>query len=181
MSQLAQEVSDIQNSALGSVVLWKFCQGYEGSEEVERQRALLPLLFLVLPIIFHSDARTVLEGTRIVDLLNFAAKFSDPPKRLKNADVDGLRIAYGREELSVLNQRVTGFRTLTMKSLRTGIATGLLKLSTDTALVSSTSNAKLPAIESREIKEMLRNSVKFGKMCRKNELYEIANILLVRF
>jgi hypothetical protein len=63
MSSLDTEVRNVQNAAFGAVILAAFVQGfYEGDET--KQGVPLPYVFLVLPMVLHSDIYRLLSGTR---------------------------------------------------------------------------------------------------------------------
>ena len=76
MSTLTQEVRHVQNPALGSTLLWRFACGYTEHHKTS-DAPPLPLLFIVLPILFHRETFEILKRTnRPTGLHGFADKFS---------------------------------------------------------------------------------------------------------
>lgn len=166
MSRLTREVQNIQNPALGAGLLWRFAVGYQGSHGTH-DRVPLPLLFLVLPMIIHRDTEDHLHGTREASGLRmFAGKFS----KAENSQQDLLLAIHGR--MLVL-------RSLTMESIRLGLATRLLHL--DGANVFALSQTEATAGIPVEVRRLLKSAEKLGAWCGKLTMHEIASILKVRF
>ena len=55
------EAAIVQNPALGAFALWKFGLAYQARNG---DRAVLPLAFLVLPLILHEETRQVVLSTQ---------------------------------------------------------------------------------------------------------------------
>jgi hypothetical protein len=73
MSSLDREARNVQNPAFGATVLAAFLQGHYEADEMKGGTPL-PYLFLVLPMIFHSEVYRLLSETR-TGLRQFAEKF----------------------------------------------------------------------------------------------------------
>lgn len=118
-------VETVQNAAFCSIILWHFGQGLQ----VERIDALptLPTYFLVLPLILHRPTLEVAMSThQSSGLGKFVAKLGSE-----------------RENLYAVHNRAMAMRSLTLESISTGIATLLLSVNYDTALIRS-NKAQLP-------------------------------------
>src|SRR5579859_7158471 len=96
---LLSEVQAMQNPALGSGALWRFCCGYSPSQA--GRGTPLPLVFLVLPVVLHAATADEVVGTRSGSgLRQFEGKFD------QQGDV-----------LLSLQARAVAMRSLTLKSL----------------------------------------------------------------
>lgn len=120
----------VQNPALGALLLWKFCRGYQ-----KERPDILPVLhslFCVLPIVYHAPTLGELKSTNLPSgLVKFATK-----------------LAEHREALIALHDRALAMRELTFASVATGAATRLLRLNYSTAEVSAIDES-LPVIPDR--------------------------------
>ena len=136
-------VTLVQNPALGALLLWKFCTGYE--LEKPGDLALLPSLFCVLPIVFHGPTLRELKSTNLPSgLSKFAMKLGDR-----------------REALVAIHDRALAMRDLTLASVAMGIATRYLRLNFNTAHVSATVQ-RLPTIPER-LKNQYAGAEKLGR------------------
>lgn len=167
MSSLTQEIRNVQNPALGAVLLWRFSIGYSNKHKTNDYPPI-PILFLILPIMFHQETFELLKGTnRPSGLHGFADKFSK--SRVGKSDV-----------LLGIQARAMRWRELTLESLNVAIRTRLLTVSNSDASaipISTTSPRRVPA----PIKPLLSNSEKLGEWCSELSLFEIANILKIGF
>ncbi len=110
-------VEAVQNSALGSVILWSFGRGYQ--EEVMGQLPLLHLSFLVLPIVLHRPTLELVSGTfPSSGLGKFIEKFDRH-----------------REDLMAVHSRALAMRRLSLEAVSTGMAAGLLSLKYEQAVL----------------------------------------------
>jgi hypothetical protein len=120
----------VQNPALGSMLLWKFCAGFQA--EIPGDLPLLTSLFCVLPIVFHGPTLNELKSTNLPSGLGkFATKIGER-----------------REALLAIHNRALSMRELTLASLATGMATHLFRLNFSTAQVAA-NEARLPAFPER--------------------------------
>src|ERR1035437_1626205 len=99
----------VQNPALGAYVIWRFGLGFQSDDS---RPSSLPLVFLVLPLLFHRQTLQVIGSTRKASGLTlFAAKLGEE-----------------RENLLAVHERARLLRTLTFESLVLGIQGKLLSL-----------------------------------------------------
>jgi hypothetical protein len=167
MSVLATEVLNIQNSALGAGLLWRFTCGYTQQHTV-RNHVPLTLLFLVLPIIMHEQTESFVKGTQKASGLRaFAAKFG----KSENCKQD---------LLLAIHDRMLALRGLSLESLRIGIATRLIHLEPD-AMVIPLSQTKAVAGIPPDVRQMMNSAEKLGAWCASLTIHEIATTLKLRF
>jgi len=77
MSVLNQETRNVQNPALGGMLLWRFTIGYEEASKVKAPTPL-PLLFIVLPMVYHKETADLISSTlKASGLRNYVNKFSE--------------------------------------------------------------------------------------------------------
>ena len=107
----------VQNPAFGAVVLWQFGRSFQ----TEKIDALPPLnsFFLVLPIILHAETLEIARSTNTVSGL---AKFVS-------------KVAESRERLFAIHERALTLRGLTLESIASGVASQLLSIDYETALL----------------------------------------------
>ncbi|MGJ4933601.1 three component ABC system middle component [Bradyrhizobium sp. HKCCYLRH3083] len=111
-------VALVQNPALGAILLWRFCRGFQ--KERPDALPLLPSLFCVLPIVYHGPTLRDLKSTLLPSgLVRFATKLGEE-----------------REALMAIHDRALVMRELTLESIATGIAAGVLRLNYSNAEVS---------------------------------------------
>jgi len=167
MSILATEIRNIQNPALGAGLLWRFTCGYTKEHSVRNPVPLL-LLFLVLPIILHEQTEAFVQGTQKASGLRaFAAKFG----KSENCKQD---------VLLAIHSRMLSLKKLSLESLRIGIATRLIHLSSD-ATVIPLSQTKVAAGIPDDVRHMMNNAEKLGGWCASLTIHEIATTLKLRF
>lgn len=167
MNVLAQEVRNIQNPAIGAGLLWRFVCGYtEGHQH--KAPAPLPILFVVLPIVFHEDVAAFVRGTQKASGLRaFTAKFGETK-------------ASKQDLLLGIHERAGILKRLTLDSLRLALVTRLLFLNTDGTVIPlshSPASAGLP----EEARQLMRDSEKLGFWCSQVSFHETATTLKVRF
>jgi hypothetical protein len=135
-------VTLVQNPALGAILLWKFCRGFQK----ERPDALPVLisLFCVLPILYHAPTLRDLKSTYLPSGLGkFATKLGER-----------------RESLIAVHDRAVLMRELTLDSVATGTATNLLRLNYSTAEVSA--NEEQPPTVPERLKDHYSGAEKLG-------------------
>ena len=167
MSILAREVRNVQNPALGAGMIWRFTCGY-----VETHRAAnpvpLPLVFLVLPMLFHEQTEEFIRGTqRNSGLRAFAAKFGQSHEAKQDV-------------LLTIHERMLRLRRLSVEALRIAIATRLISVELR-ATVIPLSRAEASAGLSNEARQLMRGSEKLGSWCALLTMHEISSTLKVRF
>ena len=157
---LSREVDLVQNTALGAVLQWKFCQGFS-PDDVDLRGAPLPLMFLVLPICYTESLCQVVTSTQQGSGLR---KFEEK-----------LRVQ-GADRLWGLSDRAIRYRELTRKSLAVALATRLIRLDVATATAWVVQNAK-PKGVSTDVAPMLRAAQRLGVWCSAHSLDEVGAIL----
>ncbi|RFF49767.1 three component ABC system middle component [Xanthomonas campestris] len=165
MTGLFREVQNIQNPALGAVLLWRFCCGYTKRHPIEDPPPL-PLLFMVLPVILHQATVELLRRTRTSSgLRTFAAKFGD--SKVSKQDV-----------LLQVQERCRRWRPLTLNSIELAAAGRLLKLTEDgNAIALSTTKARgLPD----DVNQLMSDAEKLGEWFGQLTLHEITTTMKVR-
>lgn len=162
MTQLLNEVHAIQNPALGAALLWRFSCGF--SPESSEKGTPLPLVFMVLPLVFHARSlKGVTETQACSGLRKFEEKFRD------HGDL-----------LLAIQPRMLAMRELSLRSLRIGLRTGLLTLIPNEAVLWPRSHAPVPADYIAGI-NLLKSAEKLGVWCKDLTLFEITGILKVEF
>lgn len=133
----------VQNPALGAQLLWTFGQAFQAERRGE-VAALTPL-FLVLPITLHGPTMRVVKSTnQSSGLAKFVAKLAEE-----------------REQLLAVHTRALAMRNLTLQSVGSGIASGLLAVNYETATVRA-NQARLPKPPER-LKHHVASADKLGR------------------
>ena len=165
-SGLTREVRNIQNPALGAVLVWRFVCGYTTSH-LTHDATPLPLLFLVLPIVLHEQTEEFVNSTRKASGLRaFASKFG----KSENSKQD---------MLLAVHDRMLALRSLSLESLQLAFATNLLHLN-HAAVIPLTETPAVANIPS-DVRQLMRSAEKLGDWCGMLTIHEIANTLKVRF
>ena len=162
---LSREASFVQNAALGSVLLWRFCASYT-EYHPSNESPVMQLSFLVLPILLHKETFEEIKATR-AGLHTFVDKFS----RSENSKADIL--------LSI-HDRVNQFRELTLESIRLAVRCRLVTIIKATSMVVPLSSATPSGIKP-PVQILVKNAEKLGEWCAPMKLFEIENILKVAF
>lgn len=164
---LYREIHNVQNPALGAVLLWRFSCGYINGHRFHNPTPV-SLLFLVLPILLHEVTYSFVKGTnRSSGLRKFSAKFGEA----KTAKQD---------LLVAIHNRSKALRKLTLASLRMSLAAHLLKLETTAVAIPLSRTTPRVGIPS-EIRKLMSNSEKLGYWCAQLSLHEISSILKIRY
>lgn len=168
MRTLSQETERVQNPALGSMVLWRFTAGYERGSG-KGMATPIPLLFLVLPIIFHEETARLLKGTQERSGLRyFAGKFSS--SAVSASDL-----------LLAIQKRALDMRQLTTESLAIALSSGLISIYCDTGRAVPLSSSPVRAGIPSSVNAMLKSAEKLGVWYSQISLHEISFILKVDF
>jgi len=161
------EARSVQNPGLGAMLLWRCSSGF--SDAHERADAIaLPLLFLVLPIMFHEETAHLLISTqRASGLRKFAEKF-----QLAAQNKTDLLLAIG--------PRAQNMRRLTMHSLGIAVLSRLIAI--DQKSASAVALSRTPAIAGipASVRPLLTGAEKLGFWFAQLSLYETALLLQVR-
>src|ERR1700737_4770297 len=89
----------VQNPAFGAVLLWHAVKAYQTEQVGELPQ--LPLLFLVLPILYHGPTLVEVRSTQVASGLSRLA----------------LKLGENREKLFAVHDRALLMRELTLQSL----------------------------------------------------------------
>lgn len=110
------EAAIVQNEALGAYAIWRFGLGFQERDE---QTVTLPLVFLLLPLIFHAPTLTIVLSTQKASGLHlFAGKLGEY-----------------REDLLAVHGRALALRQLTLGSLMVAEQSRLIRIEPSTATV----------------------------------------------
>lgn len=168
MTILNQETRNIQNPALGAMLLWCFTTGYAKGSEASSPTPL-PLLFIVLPIMLHQETAQFITSTQQRSgLRTFAAKFAEQ-KTSKN------------DLLLAIHERSIKMRNLSMNSLRQAIASKLILIDSTEGVAISISKTQPKTGIPKSVGSMIRGAEKLGSWCSELTLHEVSVILKVRF
>ncbi|WP_146215657.1 three component ABC system middle component [Hoeflea marina] len=122
------ELEITQNPALGAYALWQFGLGHQ---EGDADLAPIPLVFLVIPMVFHARTLARISST---------FESSGLGKLVQ-------KISENREELLSIHQRALAMRELSLNSLVLGISRGLITPYYEAATIRSTSPDLLPKVK----------------------------------
>ncbi|MCK1403506.1 hypothetical protein IVB45_01915 [Bradyrhizobium sp. 4] len=158
------EIEIVQNPALGAFVLWRFGLGYQSEDG---RAPLLPLSFLVLPLLLHRPTLEVISSTyKTSGLALFAGKLGKE-----------------RENLLAIHERALALRPLTFQSIGLGINQRLLTLDYENVTIRANtpdSSKGKPAIPER-IKALTNGADKLGFWFSQLSFQQVASILVVQF
>jgi hypothetical protein len=166
MSSLSGEVRNVQNPALGAILLWRFACGYWDGHP---NHAAAPLIesFFVLPILLHEETASFIKNTqKDSGLRAFAAKFGEA--KTSKQDV-----------LLAIHERITIFRKLTLESLRLALSSRLVSLELNGSLI-PLSRTQLQAGVPERVRPLLRAGEKLGHWFAQVTVHEIGITLKVR-
>lgn len=157
------EAQLVQNTALGSILIWMFVRAYAAAAG---RGCPLPLCFLALPILFHHATRHAAETT---------AKSSPLSKFVEKFEVR-------RQDLLALHPRMLALRALTLRSLQLGSQRNLLTIDFATADVTPIRLSALPArVQPERLRKMFLGAERLGGWMAPHTLSNIAAALRVQF
>ncbi|MGV0127803.1 three component ABC system middle component [Burkholderia gladioli] len=152
---LLDEIDAIQNPGLGAALIWRTVCGYYGSSN-KTEGCPAVLAFLVLPVIFNEDLREVITKTfKSSGIRKFESKF------VKQIDL-----------LFSIQERADAMRDLSRRSLALSLSTGLLTLSTESALLWPRSTTFTRALPS-EVLTLASAAEKLGMWAQQTSLREL--------
>lgn len=166
MRVLNRETANVQNPALGAMLLWRFVTGYEQTN-LTRKHPNLPLVFVVLPLILYEETANVVTTTRALSGLRaFADKFAS--SSVSKNDV-----------LISLNERIRNMKDLTIDSLMLATSARLLTINVENATVLplTVTSPKVGIPES--IRKLFLLSEKIGTWCAPLTNHEIGLTLKI--
>lgn len=155
---LADEVRAMQNPALGAALVWRFACGF--SPPTSPLATPLPLMYVVLPMLYHSQTAQQIAATRTGSgLRKLEEKF------------------WGSSDILLLLQpRALAMRDLTLRSLRIAMRSGLLTLVPVEAALWPRLEVRMPPQEGA-VAGLLKSAEKLGHWCSSLTLYEVSGVL----
>lgn len=160
-NQDLDEIYLMQNPALGASLVWRFAEGY--APKGYGLLPSMPLLFIVLPILYHEQLRYAANTTfPSSGLRAFAGKFKSQQE-----------ILYG------IQGRMLKLRNVSLASISIAIQCSLISLNTATAEIESL-RRKAPSELDEKIKDMLRSAEKLGQWCKSLTIQEVQAILRIK-
>jgi hypothetical protein len=164
VNEINREIYLVQNPAIGAAILWQFvCGYYYGTEE--NKQVPFPLLFIVLPIIFREDLRSVIDGTNKPSGLQ---KVSEKLFKDKRTDL-----------VCSIHDSAEQYRAITLTAISIATRKGLISVDANTAtlLPLLKKGSKMP----KSSEKLLKLGEKLGLWCSAMSLHEISQLLKVRF
>lgn len=156
-----EDIYLVQNPALGAALVWRFVEAY--APKAVGRLPVLPLLFIVLPIVYREELRDAAVSTQISSGLRlFAGKFKKE-----------------QEVLHGIQNRMLRLRKLSLSSISIALHCGLIKINTVTAEISS-QRQKTPKINDDDVRHMMRTAEKLGHWCKELTLPEVQAILRIK-
>jgi hypothetical protein len=164
---LAREVRNVQNPALGALLIWRFACAYREAH-LTKEAAPITLTYLVLPLLLHEESQLAVRSTLAASGLRAAiSKFSE--NRNPRQDV-----------LIALQNRAQRLRALTTSSLGIAVAKSLVSLDGH-ARVAALSTTPARTALSPEVRKLATDAEKIGRWCAELSLHEVSTALKVRF
>lgn len=163
---LGREVRAVQNPALGAMLLWRCCAGFSSTHE-QGDAAPLPLLFLVLPMLFHKETAELLISTqRASGLRKFVEKFQWAAQNKTDL-------------LLAIGPRARALRGLTGDSLGLAVLGNLIAIDQASgraiAITQTPATAGIPT----SVRPLLAGAEKLGAWFSQVSAYETALLLQV--
>ncbi|MFA7275862.1 MAG: three component ABC system middle component [Pseudobdellovibrionaceae bacterium] len=85
----------ILNSLLGSQLIWQSTKAYQETH-MQKKGIPLPILFLILPLVFHEDTEALIKNMKTTTVLPQVTQH--PTKAVDGKSIKGLDILLGLEE-----------------------------------------------------------------------------------
>lgn len=168
MSILDQEVKNIINPALGSILIWRFMCGYAEGSKISNTTPI-PLLFIILPITLYKEISHFINRTlKKSGLRAFVSKFSESANAKNDLVLE-------------VHERAIKMRYLTLESMRLAIAAKLISIDNETGMAIPLSLTKPAFGIPSSITKMLNEAEKLGFWCSEVSMHEISVILKVGF
>lgn len=166
-SALTHELRNVQNPAFGAALLWRFTVGFTEAHK-KADCPVLPLGFLVLPIILHQDTFEILRLTQIRSGLHgFADKFA--------------RTEVARSDLLLgIHTRARALRQVSLESLQSAVRHSLLTVSPENATIIPLTSTNATGI-SASLRPLLSGAEKLGAWFSALSPFEICSTLKVAF
>ncbi|MCR8630713.1 three component ABC system middle component [Paenibacillus radicis (ex Xue et al. 2023)] len=168
MGVLDREINLIQNAALGATLLWRFVSGFSNGSET-KESTPIPLLYIVLPMIYHHETLDLISTTQKPSGLRmFADKFYISKNSMSDI-------------LLTIHQRAIDFKEVTTESMRLALSSRLIAFNIEKGAVIPLSKAAPKLGIPDSIKEMHKAAEKLGFWCSQLTIHEVSTILKVGF
>jgi len=165
-TSLNREIRAVQNPALAAMLLWRCASGYSSASN-RSEPIPLPLLFLVLPILFHQETAELVTSTyKISGLRKFVEKFQ-------------LAAESKTDLLLGIGPRAQAMRNLTAEALGIAVLCRVLAFEENAARAFSLSDTPPIAGIPHSVRPLLRGAEKLGTWFAGSSLYEVTLLLQV--
>jgi hypothetical protein len=166
MNILNRETINVQNPALGAMLIWRFVTGFESASKT-RNHPNLPLIFIILPLLFQEEIADIITSTRSISGLRaFTDKFASS--------------SISKNDLLIsLNERILHMKELTFNSLMIAISSNLLTIDVKNATVIPITITPPKVGIPETIKKLLILSEKIGIWCAPLSNHEIGLTLKI--
>lgn len=167
LKDIAQQVN---NPVLGAYLIWQFVSEYQKEQKMHTE-VHPSLAFLVLPILFHEDTRSIVTSTQRASGLHAAiSKLYSSDKKLTDISM-------------VIQNRVDIEKERTFESLLMALDSGLLFINKNTGhLIRSTSiKSQTESRLAKDITPLVRGAKKLGFWFSQLSINEINKIIKVGF
>ncbi|RWI15195.1 three component ABC system middle component [Mesorhizobium sp.] len=154
-------VALVQNPALGALLLWRFGKSYQ--EERIAEAAQLHSFFVILPLLYHAPTLELIRSTLLGSGLSQLAK----------------KLGEERELLISIQTRALKMRELTLASIGTGISSGMLHLTYETARLRS--NDVKPPKEPERLRHHISGADKLGRWFGRLSPDQASSLLWVEY
>lgn len=165
---LNSETRNVQNPALGGMLIWRFIAGYERGSGFMKSTPM-PLLFLINPMLLNREIADFIRSTQEASGLRaFAGKFSK--SGISKTDL-----------LYTLPKSSLNMRKFTLESLALAISSNLITINVKNGMAISLSSSNLRTGIPTTVRHLLKAAEKLGVWCSNLTLHEISVILKVGF
>lgn len=165
---LRAEHDQVQNTALGSFLLWRFAIGHADTKD-DAAGPPISLCFLVLPMIYHEATRELVRKTRKgTGLRGFAAKFAS--STFQQSD-----------DLLALHERALIMRPASLEAIRMGVAFRLISIDADSGEVHPLTRSMPRRHVSQSVGDLVKQGEKIGAWFAQLTPFEVASTLKVKF
>lgn len=170
MAIIENEIRLVNNTALGAYLFWRYALKYRDSHS-EHEASPAPLVFLILPFLFHGPTLDFLNSTRVsTGLPKFADKFISTQYRKSNL-------------LLGIHSRALEMRELSLYTLQMAIFKSLVTLSLDEGRIIPYDESDVGSFKNPKgrINLMVKNSEKLGLWFSQHPPKDISLFLKVIF
>ena len=168
MAVLNREVLEVQNSALGALLLWRTAAAYQKARD-DAAPCPFHFLFLPLPLLLSEDTLCIIDSTqRTSGLRSLVTKFTTSANN--QSDI-----------LLTLHDRVLTWREISLGSLGLALASRLLRFATPPDRLVPLSHTPPRHGLPSSVRRLQRNAEKLGHWFAMLTPHEVSLALKVRF